>query len=181
MDDADVAAPGEEGLGPLCQGGVKLDRRDPADRTDQLGQDRAIAASAGADMDDMLAGLRAEGLEEFGVQRRTTVVDPARRVERDDQVLVEHDRVSAGQPMGAVARRHGPRRRPQEGLARHGSVGGFDRRIVDAEDRQHLPGIGPSHDGELVAGEGTAVLVRKRGGGWHGAVALSRQSRARWA
>ena len=97
MDDADVAAPGEEGLGPLCQRGVELDRRDLAGRTDQLGQDRAIIAGAGADMDDMLAGLRAERLEEFGVQRRAAVVDPARRVERDDQILVEHDRVSAGQ------------------------------------------------------------------------------------
>ena len=81
MDDADIAATGKEGLGPLCQGGVKLDRRDPAGRTDQLGQDRAIVAGAGADMDDMLAGLRAEGLEELGVQRRAAIVDAARRVE----------------------------------------------------------------------------------------------------
>jgi hypothetical protein len=56
-----------------------------------------------------------------------------------------------------------------EGLARRGGVGGFDRRIVDAEGRRHLPRIGAPHHGELFAGESAAVLVRKRGGGWHGA------------
>ena len=70
MDDSDIAATGKKGLGPLGQGGVELDRGDPAGRPDQLGQDRAIVAGAGADMDDALARLRAEGLEDRGVQRR---------------------------------------------------------------------------------------------------------------
>ena len=56
-----------------------------------------------------------------------------------------------------------------EGLARRGGVGGFDRRIVDAGGRRHLPRIGAPHHGELFAGESAAVLVRKRGGGLHGA------------
>jgi hypothetical protein len=70
MDNADIAAAGKEGLGPLGQRGVELDRRDFAARADQLGQDRAIVAGAGADMDDALARLRAQGLDELGVQRR---------------------------------------------------------------------------------------------------------------
>jgi hypothetical protein len=55
MDNADIAAAGKEGLGPLGQRGVELDRRDFAARADQLGQDRAIIAGPGADMDDVLA------------------------------------------------------------------------------------------------------------------------------
>jgi hypothetical protein len=51
----------------------------------QLGQDRAIIARAGADMDDALTGLRRERLEQFGVHRRAAVVDPARRVESDER------------------------------------------------------------------------------------------------
>jgi hypothetical protein len=53
MDNADIAAAGKEGLGPLGQRGVELDRRDFAARADQLGQDRAIIAGPGADMDDV--------------------------------------------------------------------------------------------------------------------------------
>jgi hypothetical protein len=69
-DDAHVRAAGKEALSPLGQRGVELDRRDLAGRADQLGRDRAIIARAGADMDDALAGLRAEGLDELGAQRR---------------------------------------------------------------------------------------------------------------
>ena len=84
MDNADIAAAGKEGLGPLGQRGVELDRRDLAGRADQLGQDRAIIAGAGPDMDDALAGRWAKRLEEFGVQRLAAIVDPARRVEGDE-------------------------------------------------------------------------------------------------
>jgi hypothetical protein len=69
-DDAHVRAAGKEALSPRGQRGVELDRRDLAGRADQLGRDRAIIARAGADMDDALAGLRAEGLDELGAQRR---------------------------------------------------------------------------------------------------------------
>jgi hypothetical protein len=48
-------------------------------------------------MDDALTRLRMERIEKFGVQRGAAVVDPARRVERDEEVLVEHNRVAAGQ------------------------------------------------------------------------------------
>jgi hypothetical protein len=68
-DDAHVRAAGREALSPLGQRGVELDRRDLAGRADQLGRDRAIIARAGADM-DALAGLRTEGLDELGAQRR---------------------------------------------------------------------------------------------------------------
>jgi hypothetical protein len=82
------------------------------------------------------------------------VVDAARRIEGDDQVLVEHDRVCAGQGRGAAeGRGRRPWRRPRKGLARRGGEGGFDRPIVDAEDRQPLPGVGAPHHGELFAGE----------------------------
>ena len=67
---AHVGAAGKEGLGPLGQSGVELDCRDLAGGVDQLGQDRAIVAGAGADMDDALARLRAEGLDELGARRR---------------------------------------------------------------------------------------------------------------
>ena len=70
MDDSDIAATGKKGLGPLGQRRVELDRRDLAGGVDQLGQDRAIVAGAGADMDDALARLRAQGLDELGAQRR---------------------------------------------------------------------------------------------------------------
>jgi hypothetical protein len=43
-------------------------------------------------------------------------------------------------------------------LARHGGEGGFDRRIVDAEHRQHLPGIGAPRHGEFGPREGAVVL-----------------------
>ena len=49
MNDADIAATGKAGLGPLGQRRVELDRRDPTGRADQLGQDRAIIVGAGAD------------------------------------------------------------------------------------------------------------------------------------
>ena len=116
-----------------------------------------IIARADADMDDVLAELRRKRLEEFGVERRAAVVDAACRIEGDDQVLVEHHRVGAGQPMGAVARRRGPRRRPKKDLARDDGIGGFDRRTVDADDRQHLARVGPPHHGDLFAGEGAGV------------------------
>jgi hypothetical protein len=69
IDDPNVRTAGN-GLGPLGQRRVELDRRDLAGGVDQLGQDRAIVAGAGADMDDALALLRAQGLDELGVQRR---------------------------------------------------------------------------------------------------------------
>jgi hypothetical protein len=39
-------------------------------------------------------------------------------------------------------------------LARHGGIGGFDRRIVGPGGRQHLPRIGAPHHGELAGREG---------------------------
>jgi hypothetical protein len=81
---AHVGAAGKEGLGPLAQSGVELDCRDLAGRPDQFGQDRAVITSAGADMDDVLAELRRKRLEELGMERRTPVVDAARRIAGDD-------------------------------------------------------------------------------------------------
>jgi hypothetical protein len=62
MDDAHVGAAGKKGLGPLGRRRVELDRRDPAGRADQLRQDAAVIARAGADMDDVLAELRRKRL-----------------------------------------------------------------------------------------------------------------------
>jgi hypothetical protein len=84
------------------------------------------------------------------------VVDPARRVEGDEEVLVEHNRVTAGQrPVAGEGRGRGPGRRPQKRLERRGGVGGFNRGVVDAEARRHLPRIGAPRHGELFAGEAT--------------------------
>jgi hypothetical protein len=76
MDNTDIAAISKEGFGRLGQRGVELDRRDLTGRADQLGQNGAIIARAGADMDNAVAGLRRKLLEEFGAQRRAAVVDP---------------------------------------------------------------------------------------------------------
>ena len=62
---------------PLDQGGVELDRSDPAGWPDQLGQDRAVIAGARADMNDVPARCRAERLDELGVERRAAIVDAA--------------------------------------------------------------------------------------------------------
>jgi len=123
-------------------------------------------------MDDTLAGLRPERFEQLGVQAGL-VVDPARRVEGDGEILIENHRVRAGK--GAVAReRRGyrPRRGPQKSLARHGGEGRFDGPIVETEDRQHLPGIGAPRHGEVFAGGGVGFGGRS-GGGWRGAASLS--------
>jgi hypothetical protein len=58
---------------PLDQGGVELDRSDPAGWPDQLGQDRAVIAGARADMSDVPARCRAERLDELW--RRATGCD----------------------------------------------------------------------------------------------------------
>ena len=62
-----------------------------------------------------------------------------------------------------------------EGLARRGGVGGFDRRIVDAEGRRHLPRIGAPHHGEPLRGRkrGRSRPEAGRGLAWGGALDLA--------
>ena len=69
---------------------------------------------------------------------------------------------------------------PGRPRAARGGVGGFDRPIVDAEARRHLPGIGAPRHGEFGGREGAVVLVRRRGGAGIGR-AFSRRSGARGA
>ena len=65
-----------------------------------------------------------------------------------------------------------------EVLARRGGEGGFDRRIVDAEHRQHLPGIGAPRHGEFGPREGAVVLFRRGEGAGIGLASCRRSAQA---
>jgi hypothetical protein len=77
----------------LRQIGVDLDGGDAAARADDFGQDGAAVASAGADMDDILATCQIELIEHGSPQAGLAVVEALGLVDRDQNVVMEMRRI----------------------------------------------------------------------------------------
>lgn len=108
---------------PRRQAGIDFDRRDVARGADDLGQDGAVVAGAGPDVDDMVSARQAELVVQGGPQAGLPVVEPAPFVDCHQDVVAE----MGG---GGILRRpvflasHGAEDAPGSGsgemLARHG-------------------------------------------------------------
>jgi hypothetical protein len=70
-------------LSPRRKAGIELDRRHFARARDQMGHDRGVVTGARADMHDVLACLQAGIGEQFGVQRRLSLVEMPLRQNRE--------------------------------------------------------------------------------------------------
>jgi hypothetical protein len=119
---------GKVGARPFGEPGIDLDRSHFAARPHELGEDGAVVAQAGADMDHAVAGLKAELVEEGRPQAGLPVVEPARLVDGHQQVMAKAPRIGVvGGPVVGTAERtqDPPWARSGEMLARNGREG-FD-------------------------------------------------------
>ena len=96
VDDADIRPVLQIGGRHLRQFSVELDRRHLSLRTGQLGEDGRVVAGAGADMHDAISGLHIQMRQHPGVQGRLAIVDPFRRLQGEEGVLVQQGRVVVG-------------------------------------------------------------------------------------
>src|SRR5258707_4530339 len=74
-------------LGSGGQGRIDLDRSDPSGAANDFGENAAVVASPGADMDDMVAMAQAQLVVHTGPKAGLPVVEPACLVDRDQHVL----------------------------------------------------------------------------------------------
>ncbi|MEF3365541.1 hypothetical protein V3H18_03220 [Methylocystis sp. 9N] len=127
---------------------------------DEFREYRCVIARPSANMRDALALSRTQGIEKPGVQRGATIVDSAQRVQREERVLVDKRRIGTRQrSQAAEGRSDGPWRLAEKKLARHSGVSGFEGRIGDADNREHLSGVGAADDRELGWSEGGPALL----------------------
>jgi hypothetical protein len=101
--------------------GVDLGGRDPARRSDELGEDGREVARAATDVEDVIALADVEGLNEEAQKARLAVVQPARFVDGHQHVVIEMSRVGirSGPVTARVGLKDPPRSRAEEALARH--------------------------------------------------------------
>ena len=102
----------------------------PALRTDELGEDRGVIASAGADLQDRLAVSQPQRVERLRMQRGLAVVDAALGVDGDEDILIEARGVVGRGDAKKAARADPPRRPAGEIFARNGGEGRLDSRVA---------------------------------------------------
>jgi len=101
---------------------VALQRQHCALRTRDLGQDRRVVAEPATDLYDTRAFGDVEDVDEMRPQARQPGIEPAARVDRNQYIVIETDRIRAcRQPVGpSAALSDAPGAGPKEALARNG-------------------------------------------------------------
>ena len=100
-------------------------------------EDRRVVPHAGTDVGDDLARLGGNGTDPGGVEKGLAVVDALLRVECDQRVLIEVDRIGTGRVDVAVPDHDLPWPRRQECLARYELENSLQPRIARAAGARH--------------------------------------------
>src|SRR6202035_3169307 len=101
---------------PLGKRWGQLDRRDSAGAADKPGQDRRVVADPGADMHGMLARPRRGAGDQRGEKRWLAVIQVPFRNDRDDDVIIQKNRISGRRRDIAAAPAYDPPRTAAEEL-----------------------------------------------------------------
>src|SRR5262245_27220853 len=85
---------------------IALDRGYAPARSDDVGENRRVVTGTAADVDDVLTGLRVECIDPQRVSAWLSVVEKARRVDRDQYVAIQMDRIGVGRGGGLQTQIH---------------------------------------------------------------------------
>ena len=95
---------GEVRARPLGESRINLDRRHAPTRSDEFGEDGAVVAQTGADMDHVVAAREAELVEERRPQARLPIVEPTLLVDGHQHIVTQAARIGVvGGPVVGTA------------------------------------------------------------------------------